>query len=697
MLHVAGASQAWLDRVDVIKPPSAVSTYEYALNKLVVKGRGEQERKFDPDLTPYAKGMMDACDMQGVTVVAVKGNARGVKTLAGEAHALKRFEHGPYGDLLWYMQSDDDVDDYMEERGEWMLEHHPGVKERVDDTYKRQARTRKKIGESMARWLAATAGTTRGKAAPLIIADEIDGYRLKIAKSILTRLLNRQREFGSAALMYICSHPDIGPQFGIESVLRRSLRHLWWWMCIHCGKASSPAAEAPIRMNWNIPHLLGETKGTDRLDALDYIKHHARLICPHCRGEIRNDERLIMSRESGAWVQPAQTLIAPRKVEGAHVVQQFMGFVVHGFMSPFMQLSAAAEEWSSAKMDFDNTQDDTDLKEATVKTLGEVYGGATADVKIDKWDIVARRMKSGGAYLMGYVPDDVDFLTAFVDIQKGRFAIRIIGWSALGRESWLIDAYEVTNWQNTEQAERLGKRNMQQLDPFNTLSDWSILEDAVLAQTYPLERDPEWHMPIAKIGIDTGGEDDTTWNARQWASSVIHRRESPVPEWRLALLKGNPHKSGELYGIPRQVMRDDRGKALGEDGRIVSMLGPVWERTPLVYSIKKIIRKRQNVLTPGPGFMHAPQDLPEAIFREIVSEQLIGGEWVKEGPNETWDAYVACETVRASLNPEDPGLNWERPPRWARPFRPGVDRGIDAKPAGMVSPYARMVRINQRR
>lgn len=696
MVHVAQVEQAWLDRLDVVLPPDAISTYEYACQKLVVKGRGEQERKFDPDLTPYVKGIMDACDMPGVTVVPVKGNARGAKTLAGEAHALKRFEHGPYGDLLWYMQSDDDVDDYMEERGEWMLEHHKGVAERVDHAYKRQARARKKIGESMARWLAATANTTRGKAAPMIFADEIDGYRLKIAKSILTRLLNRQREYGSAALMYICSHPDIGPTHGIESILRRSLRHLWWWQCVHCGKPSSPAAEAPIRMNWNVPLLMPEVRGVDRLEALDYIKHHVRLICPHCEGEITNDERLVMSRESGAWLQPAQQLVGPRKVQGEPIVQQMMGFVIHGFMSPFLKLSAAAEEWSAAKIEFDNTQDDTDLKEATVKTLGEVYEGATADIKIAEWDVIAKRMKSGSVYKMGFVPDDVDFLTAFVDIQKDRFEIRVIGWSATSRESWLIDAYNVTAWQNTEQAARLGKRPMQRLNPFTVLSDWSILEDAVLAQSYPLDRDPEWHMPIAKVGIDMGGEDDTTWNARTWASSVIHRRENPVKEWRILLLKGSRWKTGELYGVAKQVMRDDRGKPLGEDGRSVTMLGPVWERTPLVFSIKKIIRKRQNILTPGPGFMNAPEDLKEEYFRELVSEKLEGGEWVKSGDNETWDGYVACETVRASLNPEDPALNWERPPVWARPFRPMIDRGIDAKPATMVSPYARMLRSNRR-
>ncbi len=216
----------------------------------------------------------------------------------------------------------------------------------------------------------------------------------------------------------------------------------------------------------------------------------------------------------------------------------------------------------------------------------------------------------------------------------------------------------------------------------------------MLNQTYPLQRDPTKHLPIARVGIDTGGEDETTTNARLWSAGVIHRKEDPVPEWRILLTKGNAFKKGELYGKPRQVFRDDRGKELEHNAQ--ELLGPVWERTILVHQLKKIIRRRQNILVPGPGFMHAPQDLADVYFRELVSEKYISGEWIKEYANETWDAYVAAEVVRASLNPEDEGIRWDvRPPVWARPFVPGVDAGIDAKPRKLVSPYQRMLRVNR--
>ena len=85
-----------------------------------------------------------------------------------------------------------------------------------------------------------------------------------------------------------------------------------------------------------------------------------------------------------------------------------------------------------------------------------------------------------------------------------------------------------------------------------------------------------------------------------------------------------------------------------------------------------------------------------------IALNYIGGEWVKTGDNETWDGYVAGEVARATLQPERESLmqKWGGPiaklPVWARPFRPGIDAGIDSKARDRVSPYARMLEVNKR-
>lgn len=685
--HLGQAAAAWKSRLDLVLPEAHVTTNQWADEKRYIKGRNELPVKWKAELTPYIPGIQDACDMLGVGVVAVQGNARSGKTVAAENHAMKRWTHGPWGDVFWYMQSESDVEDYMEERGEWMLEHHEEVNEKIDQTYRRNARDRKRVGQSLALWLAATKKTTRGKGAPFIVADEIDAYMPKIRAGILTLLRNRQREFGSAAMLFLASHPDAGPSQGIASVIAQGLRHLWWWLCPHpkCRKPSSPALEASVRMDWNVAHILRRMDGAETSEILDTVRHEARLICPHCRQPITDEMRLEMSSASGAWVQPGQQLVGPHKVKGDHRVDDIMGFIIQCWMTPFINIGKVAREWVAAKIEADHTGDDTALREATVKTKGEVYEGADEAVKIDDWITVRNRMKSGGAYLAKMVPNGVDFLTAFVDIQVNRFEVRVVGWSAWGLESWLIDAFEISGWPADPDA---GRAAFTGVRPFTNQLDWDILEHGIIRQSYPLSRAPHLHLPIAKVAIDLGGGEETTPLARAFAHRMIYRKHDPIDEWRIMPHRGSARKDVELYGTARQVFRDDRGG---------NMVEPIWERRNVnVWKIKRMIARRMKIAVPGPGMMHAPQNMPDRYFRELTSERLIAGEWIPSGRNETWDGWVACETARAALQPQRyTPERWEsRPPVWARPFQPGVEAGIDRAPRSLVSLYSRLVDLN---
>src|SRR3546814_15553432 len=77
----------------------------------------------------------------------------------------------------------------------------------------------------------------------------------------MTLVTSRQEEFGNAAKAYLCSHPDAGPDGGIDAVLKDSLLHLWFVQCPECGHAASPAAEAEEadkpRWKWNVPEMMG--------------------------------------------------------------------------------------------------------------------------------------------------------------------------------------------------------------------------------------------------------------------------------------------------------------------------------------------------------------------------------------------------------------------------------------------------------
>jgi phage terminase large subunit GpA-like protein len=628
---------------------------------------------------------MDAADEAGVREIAVKGPARSAKTVGAENVALKKWSGNSPPRVLWYMQSAEDMEDYMEERGEWMILNHPRVAAKLTID-RRTSLTRKRIGGALALFRPATPKTTRGKSAPLVVADEIDGYAKRVRKAILTLIRNRQREMGIGSLAYICSHPDAGPTEGIDAVLAESIVHLWYANCPKCHKAASPCAEAAVRWNWNVSSLLEGIEDMDPREVRSMVRERARLVCPHCSAHFDDVDRLeIMG--TGAWVQQHQRMNSRGDVQGKRRVSSTMGFVIHGFMSPFVKLGDLAGEYALAKISADNTGDATNLKEVVVKSLGETFEGAKAEEQMEGWAVVKGRLSQ--PYPLKTVPHGVDFLTGFVDVQGDRFEVRIIGWKR-NLESYLVDSFAIKEWPNGDN-----------VDPANRLRDWDLIEHRVLEMSWPLASnrgdDDDLFLGVARTAVDmggAGGTDDNTVanNAKLWVAKITDPRRRdrlPVPAWRIQLQRGGANKKQpELYGVPKQVNKDDRGRAL---------VVPVFERTVNVHSIKKIIARRMKI-PEGPAAMHGPANLPDRYWRELTAETLVNDEWVARGRNETWDGWVAAEVARYTLRPDRPEIDWEKDrPIWATalPRSPEPGAATELMAARPQSYYDRLAELNK--
>src|SRR3546814_15837169 len=79
------------------------------------------------------------------------GSVRSSKTLSAESMLLRNLTYGPSGNILWFMQDNDSLNDYIDERGEEMLAIHPEVFEKIDwDDSRNTSRTRK-IGRASGR------------------------------------------------------------------------------------------------------------------------------------------------------------------------------------------------------------------------------------------------------------------------------------------------------------------------------------------------------------------------------------------------------------------------------------------------------------------------------------------------------------------------------------------------------------------
>lgn len=648
--------------------------------------QGGEPFPYDPTLTPYSAGINDACDHPDVRVILVKGNTRSSKTVSAENMVLRDWTYGPLKNVLWFMQDEDSLNDYIDERGEEMLRIHPEVDEKIDWTDRRNSRKRKMIGKSLVLYRPATQRALRAKAAPTIVADEIDAYVRKVRDAIMTLVTSRQEEFGSASKAYLCSHPDAGPDGGIDLLLKDSLLHLWFVRCPHCGHASSPAAEAEDqakpRINWNIADLMPLADEMDRVAFLDMVAENILLVCPNddCRATFDPDKRLELMG-GGRWLQPHQEWKPDGTITGIARVAPTMGFVIHAFMAPFVKLPETARDWAAAKLTLDATGTDTHFREVVVKKLGETPRATLAEEQMENWRVVQARIASN--YPLKAVPPGVMFLTAFVDVQGDRFEVRVVGWD-LGRQSWLVDAYAIKQWPSFN-----GRGAFDNIDPSNRLTDWDVIEEAVVAASYPLQSNPqrleaglpELFLPVAKTVVNNAGQPGVTNNARVWLGNLLSRprrklRENEskriVESWQVLLFQGAASKKGELYGKPKQIVFDDKARPL---------LTPIWERYPNVHDIKKLIASRMKIDQPGPGRMHMPSALSPRYYQELTAERFTNGEWVATSRrNETWDGWVACELGRAALQPDKAGL-WEGElPAWAaaKPRGQGLDNVLTA-------------------
>lgn len=660
---------------------------------------GGEPFPYDPDLTPYAAGINDALDHPEVRVVGVKGNTRSAKTVSAENMVLRDWTYGSDNNVLWFMQDKDSLNDYIDERGEEMLFIHPEVNERINWSDPRNSRTRKKIGKGLTLWRPATQASLRAKAAPIIVADEIDAYQKRVRDAIVTLITSRQEEFGTSAKAFVCSHPDAGPAGGIDAILRDSLLHLWFARCLKCGHAASPAREVEEwdmpRWNWNVPDMMGKHENLDRRAFLDYIADNVRIICPNddCRHQydVLNDRLELMN--AGRWLQRHQKWSAKGEVIGEAKVASRMGFVIHGFMAPFVKMKETAQEWASGNLAA-QIGSDIAFREVVVKKLGETPQPAKAEETIDSAKVVQARLSSH--YPLKSVPDWVDFLTAFVDVQGDRFEVVVIGWDTQ-RQSCLVDRYAIKQWP------AFGKHTaFDNIDPGNRITDWDVIEEAVICSSYPLQSNPqraaaglpELFLPVVRTAVNAAGQPGVTNNARVWLSNLLSRREEgsrKIEQYRVLLFQGSASKTGDTYGKPKQIAFDDKGKKLPVE---------IYERYPNVHDIKKLIAKRMQIETPGPGRMHLPSPLTLRYVNELTAERFVDGEWVKrQERNETWDGWVACEVARASLEPDRPELWMDtetgevRRPSWATPKPRG--QGLESVVSAPSSPFDRLVDLNK--
>lgn len=663
-------------------PPPQIDTANYARNRWLENPGGGFTGKWDPDNAPYLNGPMKALDAHRYTTVAVPGPGQCGKTTIAENWLLRNVAIDPVN-MLWYMQTDRVMRDYVKGEFDRIIRAHPILREKLGPKPSDDTQEFKRFGSMVVNFLVAAPNNLISRRAARLVVDEQDAYDPSLG-NVIAQLDIRRQTFKSDSMLLALSHPDLarglradGWSAGIMQLYRRSTRGTWWWPCPHCGGYSSPNPTASRVMTLHYPE-----------DApLEEIAEAARLLCPICGSLIEDHHRRAMNveaeRNHGGWIHRGQVIDEDGHLTGAETPNTTAGFWIVGVMSTFTMgglggLASALVEAQRGYQQDRSEEKERDLRQIYTKRLGFP---SIKPRQIGALDAAALVDRAEEHLVLGEVPEGVRFLTAWSDVQGSGFRILVRGWG-VEAESWVIASIN------------------RPAEPTSSAEDWDSLIEWALTTGFPLSDGSGRVMKIRGFGYDAYGLPGVTQQAYNAFVRMAARRrirnlgmQSGRMVWNVIPTKGMPGINAQRLAVVRpDTQRKDRMVRVSSGTLNVLQFG--------ANAFKDDLAGQLGIMEPGPLAVHIPaalksKDEPHVWFEELVAEQRqANGTWKKvvdSARNEALDQMVGNHAI-AHLHGLRT-LKWDRPPGWAAPWdrnpmvvMPTAETQVATTPATQPSP-----------
>lgn len=314
--------------------------------------------------------------------------------------------------------------------------------------------------------------TMRGRSAPLIVCDEVDGYERTSEGHPVGLLWQRSATFGDQRFLLEISTPTIKGESYIEKSYDMGDQSRFFVVCPHC--------DEHVTLEWENVRWDGQGETDEEtLKAIEQQKPDtAHLYCPSCGSQWNEGERIAAIRQ------------AESKGAGWKASKPFDGhasYHLNELYSTFRKVTAIVRDYLD-KLKTDDLQTFTNV---SLSRTWEEQGD-----KVDPDSLMARREEYAAAVPMGGL-----YITAGVDMQIDRLECEVVAWG-VGEESWSL-GYHVL-WG----------------DPM-TNDPWDALDD-LMAETYQHESGAV--LPIMAACLDTGGTSGYTQAAYDYAKGRTGRR-----------------------------------------------------------------------------------------------------------------------------------------------------------------------------
>ena len=342
--------------------------------------------------------------------------------------------------------------------------------------------------------------TMRGRSAPTIVCDEVDGYERTPEGHPVSLLWQRSATFGDQRFLVDISTPTIRGESYIEKSFLAGDQRYFYVVCPHC--------KEHVTLQWEMVRWPGQRENDD--ENMKYVAEMdadgAHIHCSACGAEWSDGQRV-------AAIRTAEAQGAGWKASKAF--NGHASYHCSELYSVFRKISAIVRDY------FDK------LKTDDLQTFYNVSLSLTWDEQGERADpdsLMGRREEYAAD-----VPMNGVYLTAGIDMQLDRLECEVVAWG-IGEESWSVGYYVLYGDPLTP-------------EPWDQLDD--LLESEFVHETGAI-------MKIMGACLDTGGTNGMTAAAYAYAKGRTGKR--------LFAIKGGQGFSLPIVTTPqrKQSGRDKR-------------------------------------------------------------------------------------------------------------------------------------------
>ncbi len=461
--NAAALARAFQSAKQHLRPPPNLTPSEWAETNIKIPVGNAVPGFIRFDNAPYQREPLDMLvdpDCYRITLMWAAQVGKTQLALCGQGYHISM---RPMSQMMM-QPSQSDLQVWMNSKFNPMVDANPTIRDRLAKPRGRDGVNNSSMksypgGFLMFAW-SGSPKTMRGRSAPIIIADEVDGYEGSDEGHPVALLWQRAATFGDQRKLVEISTPTIKGQSYIEKAFEAGDQRRFWVPCPHCGEHQV--------LDWE--QVTWDGKGQD---GADQHPATARYACTHC-GVLWGDGERKAAIRAGEW-------------RGAKPFKGHASYHLNELYSTFRRLRDIVQSYLD-KIATDDLQ--TFVNVSLAQTWEETGEQADPDGLMVRAESFVAPVPGGGLVL-----------TAGVDMQQDRLEVEVVAWGH-GEESWSVD-YHVL-WGDPLQGDV-----------------WDDLEE-LLSSTWLHESGAQ--LPIMAACVDTGGTGGNTQAAYEWLRGKTGRR-----------------------------------------------------------------------------------------------------------------------------------------------------------------------------